>query len=148
MVNELLITVLEVRNKNKGFLLTDTISDADIEEVILESQTTVFNRIGGLYDDTQINSTNCPKDLKLCFKLLAAGDLIITNYPDKPNAVTVGQGYRKDAFDDLKSILSEERRLKNLPKDNTPAVVPFLSVSNDIDDKADTFISNLDNYYK
>lgn len=148
MTDELLITVLEVRNKNKEFLLTDTILDSEIEDQIKESQITVFNRIGGLYDDTQINSTNCPKDLKLCFKLLTAGSLILSNYPDKPNAVTVAKEYRQEAFDNLKSILSEERRLKNLPKDNTPAIVPFLSVSNDIDDKADTFISNLDNYYK
>lgn len=142
----LLVSIEDIRNKNKDLLNTDGIPDEDIETAITDAQIDIFNALGGIYDETAIDTSNCPDILKLAIKFLASGNLIIDNYPDQPESLKVGIDYKSSAMKSIKNIVDGNRRL-NLAKDNTPLSMPSASYTSYTDKATRRAINKAQNSY-
>lgn len=141
----LLISVSDVRNKNKEYLLTDGISDETIESTITDVQIKVFNKVGHLYDFSEITAETCPDEIKLAIKDWSAGQLLIDEFEDNELATKKGSMYREDALSLLSNIVKGERRFKQLKKqEQRNTVASNIVFSNN--DEIESFISNLKNY--
>lgn len=143
-----LVTIALVRAKNKDLLLTSNIADADIQAKIDDAIITVFNRVGEVYDTTLIDDTNCPADIQMCIKLIAASNAITDNYVDMPNAIKVAEMYKNEAFGNIKGIIDGKRRFALLTKETAPLSIGFESVEDEIDTQAQTFIDRANLYYR
>lgn len=138
----MIITVDAVRNKNQ-LLNTDAISDTAIEEAIEEAYSTVKDRLEGVYDLSSYNDLddNYPYNLKLYTKLIAAGNLIISFYPDQSDAIKVAEMYKKEAFDNIKAILDKQKRL-NIELSKNPVGLSFTYEEDTSEIAVNDFISN------
>lgn len=141
------ISILDVRNKNKDLLLTDGIPDTDIQEKIDEAIITVFSQIGETLDDTLIDDSNCPADIKLCIILVAASDAIISNYVDSDQAIKIAEMYSLRAKTSISAIVAGKRRFSQLQKQQTPLSIPFDYIQDDLDNRIDNYISRINNNY-
>jgi len=140
------ISILDVRNKNKDLLLTDGIADSDIQEKIDNAIITVFSEIGETLDDTLIDDSNCPADIKLVIILTAASDAIIDNYVDMPNAIKIAEMYLSKAKTTISAIVAGRRRFSQLQKQKAPLSVPFDYIKDDLDNRIDSYISKINRY--
>jgi len=143
-----LVTIALVRAKNKDLLLTSNIADADIQAKIDDAIITVFNRVGEVYNTALIDDSNCPEDIQMCIKLIAASNAITDNYVDMPNAIKVAEMYKNEAFGNIKGIIEGKRRFALLTKETAPLSIGFESVEDEIDTQAQTFIDRANLYYR
>lgn len=143
-----LVTIALVRAKNKDLLLTSNIADADIQAKIDDAIITVFNRVGEVYNTALIDDSNCPEDIQMCIKLIAASNAITDNYVDMPNAIKIAEMYKSEAFGNIKGIIDGKRRFALLTKETAPLSIGFESVEDEIDTQAQTFIDRANLYYR
>jgi len=141
-----LVTIMDVRNLSKAFLLTDGVADSDIQDMINEAKTTVFSQIGETLDDTIIDDSNCSDDIKQCIKQTAAADSIMFNYPNDPDAVKSANYLNAKAQNTINAIVAGRRRFASMKKQTTPLTVGFDFVQTNEDRAVDSFLSNISKY--
>lgn len=141
----LFVSVLDVRNKNKAYLMTDGISDKTIENVIIDVQIKVFNKVGHLYDFSEITSETCPDEIKLAIKDWSAGQVLLDEFDDNEQATKKGSIYREDAISLLSNIVKGSRRFNNLKKQQQKNTVASTIVFSN-NDVIEQFISDFKNY--
>ena len=139
----LLITIDDVRNKNKDLLLTDKILDSDIETCIIDATETVMTRLNEVFDEP-INDLNVTSAMKLCIKLIASSNCIRDNYSDNEMGLSVANSYFNEAQNNIKSIVAGNKLQKQgiLPHKRT---VSYDSVS---DNSNNTIIDRMNCYYR
>ena len=137
------LTIDDVRNKNKSLLMTDAISDEEVQTAMDDAKGTVKIRLGEIFDsgitDEQFNS-----DIELCQKLLTASTLIKDNYPDNKEAIDVARDYYSEANANIKSLTAGNKLQKE-------GVLPYRKTASykaESDTRADTYISNLNTKYR
>lgn len=140
------IPIMDVRNKNKDLLLTDGISDKDIEDKINEAITDTLELVGETIDDTTINDDNCPNALKSAIILMAASDAICDNYVDSPSAIKIAEMHKLRAKEKIQAIIAGKRRLKGIKKQDSPLSVPFAYICDDTDERIDNYIDKINRY--
>jgi len=140
------ITVSDVRNKNKDLLLTAGIPDNDIEDKINEAIISVLGQIGETLDDSLIDDSNCPADIKLCIILVAASDAIISNYVDSDQAIKIAEMYSLRAKSSIQAIVTGRRRLLGTQKQQTPLSIPFAYINDDLDTRINSFVDRIKRY--
>lgn len=137
------LTTDDIRNKNKDLLLTDAITDDEIETALTDAKATVKMRLGEIFDST-ITDAQFSSDLELCQKLIAASTLIKDNYTDNKEALEVARDYYSEANSNIKSLVSGNKLQKS-------EILPFrksVSYKSDVDTQADTYITNISTKYR
>lgn len=130
-----LITAATIRPKNKDLLMTDGITDSEIDTESESVQEKVFNEVGHFYDESIMTLATLPNPLKIAIIDWTAGNVIISNYSDDEKAIEVGKIYRKDAKDLLKNLAEGIRRLANAAKaSKTSNIVSSLTYSSGVMD--------------
>lgn len=138
-----LITIDDVRNKNKDLLLTDKIDDSEIETCIIDSTETVMTRLNEVFD-LPIPDDKVTTAMKLCIKLIAVSNCIRDNYADNEMALSVAKDYSKEAEINIKSIIAGNRlQIQSiLPHKRT------VSYKQDTDIQSDNFINSINCKYR
>jgi hypothetical protein len=141
----LFVSVSDVRNKNKEYLMTDGISDETIESTITDVQIKVFNKVGHLYDFSEITTETCPDEIKLAIKDWSAGQLLIDEFDDNEQATKKGTIYREDAISLLSNIVKGSRRFDTLKKQQQKNTIASTIVFSN-NDSIEKFISDIKSY--
>jgi hypothetical protein len=106
-----LISIDDVRNKNKDLLLTDKIEDLEIETCIIDATDTVMTRLNEVFEEPIDDALVTPA-IKLCIKLIACANCIRDNYSDNERALMVAKDYHSEATANIKSIVAGNKLQK------------------------------------
>lgn len=139
----MLISVDDVRNKNKDLLLTDKIEDSEIESCIIDATETVMTRLNEVFD-LPIPDDKVTSAMKLCIKLIAVSNCIKDNYSDNKEALDLSKDYFNEAEKNIKSIIAGNK----LQKQNVLPHKKSISYKQDVDIQSDNFISYINTKYR
>ena len=139
----MLITIDDVRNKNKDLLLTDKITDLEIETCIIDATETVMTRLNEVFD-LPIPDDNATTAMKLCIKLIAVSNCIKDNYSDNEMALSVSKDYFNEASNNIKSIISGNK----LQKQNILPHKRSVSYQSEADVNSINYIDSINTKYR
>lgn len=141
------LTNEDIRIKNRPLLMTSHIIDSDITDARVEAFQTVQERLEGFYDLSSYSADEMPSAIALYTKNIAAGNLIISNYPDNQDAIKVGEMLRNEAFTNIKAIIDRQKRL-NIPLSTNESELKFSYTPDCVETHVNDFIDSARQRYR
>lgn len=139
------VSIDDVRNKNKALLMTDVISDEEIEQALFDTKQILKTRLEEEFEYSSNSEVTNTQSFGICHKLKACSHLIRDNYPQDAEALEVAKSYDSEAEKAIKSIINS----RELKKDkNISSVKRSRSYKTDSDIRAERFICRIQRDYR